>query len=125
LRLSWISLLTVAVATYVIVCSNAHYAAPVTCLLILLYLQSLRYLRLMRWKRWRWGAILARTSVLLLLVDTAGAVIRKDCDNFYWTCRGDVSCLTIQRKLEALTGKHHVMVRYTAEHNITDVRVYD
>jgi hypothetical protein len=125
MRLAWISLLTVAVATYSIVWSNAHYAAPVTCLLILLYLQSLRYLRLMRWKRWRWGAILARTSVLLLLVDTAGAVIRKDCDNFYWTCRGDVSRLTIQRKLEALPGKHLVMVRYTDDHNIHDDWVYN
>ena len=125
MRLAWISLLTVAVATYLIVWSNAHYAAPVTCLLILLYLQSLRYLRLMRWKRWRWGAILARTSVLLLLVDTAGAVIRKDCDNFYWTCRGDVSRLTIQRKLEALPCKHLVMVRYTDDHNIHDDWVYN
>ena len=125
MRLAWVTLGSVAVATYLIVWSNAHYAAPVTCLLILLYLQSLRYLRLMRSKRWRWGAILARTSVLLLLVDTAGAVMRKDCDTFYWTCQGDVSRLTVQRKLEALPGKHLVMVRYTDDHNIHDDWVYN
>jgi len=79
----------------------------------------------MRWKRWRWGAIFARTSVLLLLVDTAGAVMRKDCDTFYWTCQGDVSRLAIQRKLEALPGKHLVMVRYTDDHNIHDDWVYN
>jgi hypothetical protein len=123
--LAWVTFGFVAVATYLIVWSNAHYAAPVTCLLILLYLQSLRYLRLMRWKRWRWGAIFARTSVLLLLVDTAGAVVRKDCDTFSWTCQGDVSRLTIQRKLEALPGKHLVMVRYTEDHNIHDDWVYN
>jgi len=125
MRLAWVTFGFVAVATYLIVWSNAHYAAPVTCLLILLNLQSLRYLRLMRWKRWRWGAIFARTSVLLLLVDTAGAVMRKDCDTFYWTCQGDVSRLTIQRKLEALPGKHLVMVRYTDDHNIHDDWVYN
>jgi len=123
--LAWVTLGFVAAATYLIVWSNAHYAAPVTCLLILLYLQSLRHLRRMRWKRWRWGAILARTSVLLLLVDTTGAVMRKDCDTFYWTCQGDVSRLTIQRKLEALPGKHLVMVRYTDDHNIHDDWVYN
>jgi hypothetical protein len=125
MRLAWISVGTVAVATYLIVWSNAHYAAPVTCLLILLYLQALRHLRLMRWKRWQWGAVLARTSVLLLLVDTAGAVVRKDCDIFYWTCQGDVSRLTIQRKLEALPGKHLVIVRYSDDHNIHDDWVYN
>jgi hypothetical protein len=125
MRMAWVTLGFVAVATYLIVWSNAHYAAPVTCLLILLYLQSLRYLRLMRWKRWRWGAIFARTSVLLLLVDTAGAVMCKDCDILYWTCQGDVSRLTIQRKLEALPGKHLVIVRYTDDHNIHDDWVYN
>lgn len=125
MRLAWVTLGFVAVATYLIVWSNAHYAAPVTCLSILLYLQSLRYLRLMRSKHWRWGTILARTSVLLLLVDTAGAVMRKDCDTFYWTCQGDVSRLTIQHKLEALPGKHLVMVRYTEDHNIHDDWVYN
>jgi hypothetical protein len=73
---------------------------------ILLYLQSLRYARQMRGKRWRWGAVLARTSVLLLLADTATAVVRKQCDTFYWTCEGDVSRMVVQRKLEALLGKH-------------------
>jgi len=125
MRPAWITIGLVAVATYLVVWSNAHYAAPITCVLILIYLQSLRHLRPMRWKRWRWGAILARTSVLLLSVDTAGAVIRKDCDNLYWTCQGDVSRLTIQRRLEVLPGKHLVMVRYGDDHNIHDDWVYN
>ena len=37
-------------ATYAVVWSNAHYAAPVTCVVILLIMQSLRHLRLMKWK---------------------------------------------------------------------------
>lgn len=125
MRLPWIMLGLVTAGSYLVVWSNAHYAAPVTCVLLLLFLQSLRHLRVIRRKNWRWGAILARTSLLLLLVDTASAVIRKDCDAFYWTCQGDVSRLTIQRKLEALPGKHLILVRYSDDHNIHDEWVFN
>ena len=130
IRLAWIMLVMVALGAFAIVWANAHYVAPATCVVILLFLQSLRHLRLMRaknprWRHWRWGAILARTSVLLLLADTATAVVRKQCDNFYWTCQGDVSRLVVQRKLEVLPGKHLVMVRYGEEHNIHDDWVYN
>jgi len=120
-----ITLASVAVATYLVVWSNAHYLAPVTCLVILLYLQALRHLRVMRWKTFRWGAALARASLVLLIVDTAGAVVRKQCDVIYWTCQGDVSRQAIQRKLESLPGKHLVMVRYVDDHNIHDDWVYN
>ena len=124
-RLLWIMLGLVAAGAYVVVWSNAHYASPASCVVILLYLQSLRYARQMRGKRWRWGAVLARTSVLLLLADTATAVVRKQCDTFYWTCEGDVSRMVVQRKLEALLGKHLVMVRYGEDHNIHDDWVFN
>jgi hypothetical protein len=135
MRLPLIALALVAIGAYVVVWSNAHYAAPATCVVVLLYLQSLRHLRLLgrktarrrnsRWKSWNWGAALARASVLLLLADTATAVVRKQCDTFYWTCQGDVSRLAIQRKLEALPGKHLVMVRYGEDHNIHDDWVFN
>ena len=120
-----IALVLVAAATFAVVWSNAHYAAPATCIVILLYLQSLRHLRLMQWKNWRWGAALASASLLLLLANTTTAVMRKECDAFYWTCDGDISRLTIQRKLESLPGKHLVMVRYGDDHNIHDDWVYN
>jgi hypothetical protein len=125
MRLPWIMLGLVAAGAYIVVWSLAHYAAPVTCVLFLLVLQALRHLRVMRWKNWRWGAILARTSVLLLLVGTASAVIRKHCDIFYWTCQGDVSRSTIQHKLQVLPGKHLVVVRYSDNHNIHDDWVFN
>ncbi len=125
MRLPMITLTLVAIATYSIVWSNAHYAAPVTCIVILLYLQSLRHLRPLQWKNWRWGAAFARASVLLLLAETTGAVIRKQCDTYYWTCHGDVSRLKILRKLESLSGKHLVMVRYGDDHNIHDDWVFN
>ncbi len=123
--LPWIALLLVAAGSYVVVWSNAHYVAPAACVVLLLYVETLRRLRLMGVKRWHWGAILARTSVLLLMVDTASAVARKQCDTFYWTCQGDVSRLVIERRLEVLPGKHLVMVRYGDDHNIHDEWVYN
>lgn len=121
-RLLWLiaAALLVASGSYLVVWSNAHYAAPATCVVIVLYVQALRHLRALGSGARRWGAILARTSLLLLLVDTAGAAIRKDCDTFSWTCQGDISRLVVQRKLEALPGKHLVMVRYGEDHNIHD-----
>jgi hypothetical protein len=115
----------VALAKFLIVWSNAHYAAPLTCVVLALYLQSLRYLRQMTWRTFRWGAILARTSILLLLVDTASAALHKQCDTFYWTCQGDISRQTIQDHLQSMPGKHVVMVRYGEDHNIHDDWVYN
>src|SRR5262249_45020734 len=91
----------------------------------LLYLQTLRYLSQLHWNKWRWGAVLARTSVLLLVADTTTAIVRKQCDTFHWTCQGDISRVVIQHKLEALPGKHLVVVRYGEDHNIHDDWVFN
>jgi hypothetical protein len=125
MRLPWIMLAIVALGAYLVVWSNAHYASPATGVVILLFLESLRYLSQLRWGKWRWGAVLARTSVLLLAADTGRAVVVKQCDTFYWTCQGDVSRVVIERKLEALAGKHLVMVRYGEDHNIHDEWVFN
>jgi hypothetical protein len=125
MRLPWIMLGLVALGAYLVVWSNAHYAAPATGAVVLLYLQSLRYLSQFRWRSWRWGATLARTSVLLLVADTTSSIAQKQCDTFYWTCQGDVSRLVVQKKLEALPGKHLVMVRYGEDHNIHDDWVFN
>jgi hypothetical protein len=138
-RLLWLPaamLVLVALGTFLVVWSNAHYAAPATSVVVLLFVESLRHLRLMRRRkngrrdglksrRWNWGPALARTSLILLLADTVSTVITKKCDTFYWTCQGDISRLVIQRKLEALPGKHLVMVRYDEDHNIHDDWVYN
>jgi hypothetical protein len=125
MRLLWIALALVLLGAFVIVWSNSHYVAPATSVVVLLYVQALRYLRLPGRQNWHWGSILARSSILLLLADTTLAVTRKQCDNFYWTCQGDVSRFVILHKLEALPGKHLVMVRYGEDHNIHDDWVYN
>jgi hypothetical protein len=121
----WISLALVAFGSYLVVWSNAHYLAPVTGVVILLYVQSLRFLSLLKTANWRWGAILARTSVLLLVFESGYSVNDGECDKFHWTCQGDISRVAVQQQLNSMPGKHLVMVRYDEDHNIHDDWVYN
>ncbi|GAC1636894.1 MAG: hypothetical protein NVS9B14_16290 [Candidatus Acidiferrum sp.] len=121
LRVLWLTLCLVFVAMYLVVWSNSHYAAPTTCLIFALFVQSMRHLRTMGHARFAWGKALARACVIALIVDTASAAIRHECDPLYWTCTGDQSRSLVIQKLQAEPGKHLVMVRY----NDDDLSVHD
>jgi hypothetical protein len=121
LRSLWVTLALVIFAVYLVVWSNAHYAAPATCLVFALVVQSLRHLRTMRTSRFAWGKALARSSVILLFLGTVTAAVNKECDPLYWTCTGDVSRSLVLQKLQAEPGKHLVMVRY----NEDDLSIHD
>jgi len=120
-RALWVTFGCVLVAVYIVVWSNAHYAAPATCLFFALVVQSLRHVRTMRTSRFAWGKALARAAIALLVVNTAVAAVHKECDPLYWTCTGDQSRTLVVRKLEAEPGKHLVVVRY----NNDDLSVHD
>jgi hypothetical protein len=117
----WITLASVLIAVYIVVWSNAHYAAPATCLFFALVVQSLRHLRTMQAARFAWGKALSRAAITLLLLNTITAAAQKDCDALSWTCTGDQSRTLVIKKLQAEPGKHLVMVRY----NDDDVSVHD
>jgi hypothetical protein len=117
----WITLALLLVAVYLVVWSNAHYAAPGTCLVFALIVQSLRHLRTMRASRFAWGNAIARACVALLILNTAVAAANHECDPLYWTCTGDQSRTLVLQKLQAEPGKHLVMVRY----NEDDLSVHD
>ncbi|HWZ98622.1 MAG TPA: hypothetical protein VN025_12760 [Candidatus Dormibacteraeota bacterium] len=120
-RTLWVTLALVLVAVYLVVWSNAHYAAPATCLYFALIVQSLRHLRTMTSFSFAWGKALARTAVVLLVVNTGMAAANKECDPMSWTCTGDQSRVLVLKKLRAEPGKHLVMVRY----NEDDLSVHD
>jgi hypothetical protein len=117
----WVTLFYVLIAVYIVVWSNAHYAAPATCLVFALIVQSLRYVRTMGTRHFAWGKAIARAAVLVLAVDTAMAAADGGCDPFFWTCTGDQSRTLVLKKLQAEPGKHLVMVRY----NEDDLSVHD
>ncbi len=121
LRVFWVTLALVFTAIYIVVWSNSHYAAPVTCLIFALFVQLLRHLRTMHSGKFEWGKALARACIVALIVDTALAAAHRECDPLYWTCTGDQSRTLVLQKLQVEPGKHLVMVRY----NDDDLSVHD
>ncbi len=120
---------TIALGTlgvFAVTWSFPHYAAPFTCVIIALLVQSIRHLRAMRLSAWPLGKWIARAAVLLLFLDTATHVARRECDPLWWTCKGDVSRQVIQDRLSQTPGKHLIVVRYDPDnHNIHDEWVYN
>jgi hypothetical protein len=115
MRMLWLTLAATMAAIYAVTFSNSHYAAPATCLIFALIVQAIRHLRTMTRRQFRWGKALARAAVGLLVLDTAMLVAQKKCDPQSWTCPRDYGRAGIEKELEALPGKHLVMVRYGEE----------
>ena len=125
MRLLWITLFIGVVGVFVVIWSNAHYAAPFTVVVLALVAQSIRHLRVMRFGGRPIGVALSRAIVVLLALDMTVAVFRGMCDPLLWPCEGDPSRVAIADKLEHTPGKHLVLVRYDEDHNIHDEWVYN
>jgi hypothetical protein len=125
MRLLLVTLLIVTAGVFAVIWSNAHYAAPVTCVVFALAVQTIRHLRTMRIGVRPLGLALSRAIVLLLILDTAVYVSLRVCSPLLWTCQGDPSRAEIAKKLEHTPGKHLIMVRYDQDHNIHDEWVYN
>jgi len=121
MRLLLVTLLLVTLGVFAVIWSNAHYVAPVTCVIFALSVQAMRHLRTMRLRQRAVGVALSRAIVLLLVLDTATYVGFRICSPLPWTCQGDPSRAAIVEKLRHTPGKHLIMVRYdNDEHNIHD-----
>jgi hypothetical protein len=126
MRLLLITFLLVTAGALVVIWSNAHYAAPLTCLVFPLIVQAIRYLRTVRIRARPVGIALSRAIVLLLVLDTGINTARGICDPLLWPCEGDPSRAAVISKLKHTPGKHLVMVRYEEDnHNIHDEWVYN
>ena len=125
MRLLVVTFLLVSAGAFAVIWSNAHYAAPLTCVAFALAVQALRHVRIWRLRGRPMGVALSRAVVLLLLLDTSINVARRVCDPLLWPCQGDVSRQTIADKLAHTPGKHLIMVRYEEDHNIHDDWVYN
>jgi len=124
-RLFLVTFLLVTAGLFAVIWSNAHYAAPLTCVVFALAVQAIRYMRTVR-IAWRpAGVALARAIVLLLVSDAGINVARGICDPLLWPCQGDPSRAAIATKLEHTPGKHLIIVRYDEDHNIHDEWVYN
>src|SRR6266404_891086 len=118
MRLLIATFLLVTVGVFAVIWSNAHYAAPVTCVIFALIVQAIRHLRTMRIGYRPVGLALSRAIVLLLALDTGIYVSRHICSPLPWACQGDPSRAAIAEKLQHTPGKHLIMVRYDKDRKI-------
>ena len=126
MRLLIATFLLVTVGVFAVIWSNAHYAAPITCVIFALAVQAIRHLRTMRIGPRPVGLALSRAIVLLLVLDTGINTFRGICDPLLWPCHGDPSRTAIAEKLAHTPGRHLIMVRYDEnDHNIHDEWVYN
>jgi hypothetical protein len=126
MRLLLATLFVGALGAVVIIWSNAHYAAPLTCVIFALAVQAFRHVRTMRVRGRPVGLAVSRAVVLLLVLDPAINCFRHVCDPLLWPCQGDPSRAAIAEKLQHTPGKHLILVRYENDnHNIHDEWVYN
>jgi hypothetical protein len=125
MRLPLITVVIGVVGVFVVIWSAAHYAAPITCALVLLVVQTIRHLRTMRIGARPIGLALSRAIILALIFDAGVNTYRHVCDPLFWACQGDPSRAAIATKLNHTPGKHLIMVRYAEDHNIHDEWVYN
>jgi hypothetical protein len=125
MRLLLVTFFLVMAGVFAVIWSNAHYAAPLTCVIVALTVQTIRHLRTMGNERRPVGVALSRAIVILLLLETSATTALGNCDPLPWTCNGDPSRLAIAEKLQHTPGKHLILVRYEQDHNIHDEWVYN
>jgi hypothetical protein len=102
-----------------------HYAAPASCVVILLLVQAIRHVRTMRAFERPIGPALSRAAILLLAIDVSLGVAHGVCDPLKWACTGDPSRAAIVKRLSHTPGKHLVIVRYPEGYNVHDDWVFN
>jgi hypothetical protein len=121
LRFSLIVLASLTAGLAIMTYRQAHYAAPVTVLVVLILVQCMRHLALLRWRGRSIGSSLIVGSLLMLAAFHAGQAVRDAGENDRW-CEHRAAML---RELEASGRRHLVVVEYGPEHDFLDEWVYN
>ena len=108
-----------------LVWGNPHYVAPVTCIFFAFVIQAMRRLQLVDRRGRRFGMALSRAVVVLLIVATVSDVERDICNPLRPYCLGDAGRQAVQKILQTTPGRHLVVVRYGARHDVLDEWVYN
>jgi hypothetical protein len=97
---------------------QAHYAAPLTATTFGLLTQGMRHLRRWRWRGRPGGIGLSRAIVVCALLVAPFHVSRSNPPEAENRAR-------IAAQLDSMPGKHLILVRYSAQHNVQDEWVYN
>lgn len=117
-----------------VVWSQPHYAAPLTATTFFLVTQNIRHIRLWRYHGRPVGLGLSRTivsfSLALMVVYSVEAVRNLSLSSFVapagvWANPGNQARAKIMKQLEAIPGKHLVIVRYSTGSMETGEWVYN
>jgi hypothetical protein len=125
MRLPMVIFLIVTVGFFLVIWSMPHYAAPITCVVVVLLVQAIRHVRTMNVFSRPVGVALSRVAVVLLAVDMALGVAHGVCDPLRWACKGDPSRAAVVERLSRTPGKHLVIVRYPEGYNVHDDWVFN
>jgi len=115
----------ICVGVLSLIWSFPHYAAPVTCVIVLMLVQAIRHVRLMRVAGRPVGLAFSCAAILLLIAGVSVRVSHRNCDPLWWACQGDPSRAVIAETYSHTPGKHLIMVRYEPDHNLHDEWVYN
>lgn len=105
-----------------------HYAAPLTGALFALLVQAMRHLRLWRWSGRPSGLFLVRAIPVLCIAILPFCALARPRTSDHWRCglrTGNVARAHVEAQLEALPGRHLVLVRYRPDHDVHREWVYN
>ena len=131
IRLLVVELVICVAGLFLVVYSNPHYAAPLTCVIYALVVQGVRHLRTIRWKGRPVGIAWSRAAMVLLVVVTASNLyhVVHDPDHPYpWSWdrgRGSDARGRVEQQLADQPGKQLIVVRYEVGHNPHGEWVYN
>lgn len=102
-----------------------HYIAPALCVVFAMIVTGMRHLRLFKPRRLALGLFFSRLVVLGLILQTTNAVVTGDEDPIGAGGVRMEDRVALTQKLEAMPGKHLVVVRYKPDHYVHDEWVYN
>jgi hypothetical protein len=102
--------------------SQAHYMAPMVGICFVLVLQSMRHLRQWHWNGRPAGLYLVRGVVLVCAANFLGQAASPPLPQ---PESSGMRRAAIERQLAGKPGRHLVMVRYSADHNLLYDWVYN
>src|SRR5262249_54761217 len=121
----WAALVFTLIAFFLLAWTLPHYVAPAMSVVFAVFVTGLRHLRLFEVRGHALGFFCSRLVVLGLLLQTANAAATGNEDPLGVggvRMEGRVAAI---HKLEALPGKHLVVVRYSNDHNVHQEWVFN
>ena len=106
------------VASTLVIFFNIHYVAPITALMLAIVLEGLRHLRKWRWYGQPTGLFLVRSAIVIcvLMMPFEAKVMAEQPQAGTLAALGPERAALIAR-LNAIPGRHLVLVRYNNNHN--------